>query len=282
LPNAVFSGINQLDNIRATAILAINFFSRTLAFSLPSSSSRIFQRPFRAPGRTVGTTPYNAQPSGLRSLERNVLFGFGAAAMVLFLIGLLSYLSVARFRNDARLVDHTHQVLNSLSKLLSNLAAAESSQRGFVISGKEEHIQEYDAAVQQIEQQLSHLRELTRDNTAQQVRLDILVPLVGERLSLMKSRLELARTAGLAAAQASITAEQGKSVREKIRGTVAAMEEEEDRLLLEREKRAQTSSLLTIGAVVSGAVLALGLLVAALSIVRQWIPRECSNGDCSI
>jgi hypothetical protein len=72
---------------------------------------------------------HEAEASGLHSLERKVRLGFAIAATVLVLIGLLSYFSVVRFRSDTRRVNHTHQVLNSLTELLWDLTVAESSQR---------------------------------------------------------------------------------------------------------------------------------------------------------
>jgi CHASE3 domain sensor protein len=63
----------------------------------------------------------NGQTNGLMSLERKVLVGFGIASVLLVVIGSLSYVSVVRFRTSAAEVDHTNQVLNSLSGLLTDL-----------------------------------------------------------------------------------------------------------------------------------------------------------------
>jgi DNA-binding NarL/FixJ family response regulator len=40
------------------------------------------------------------------------------------LVGILTYISVLRFRADTGLVDHTHQVLNALSELVSSVTGA--------------------------------------------------------------------------------------------------------------------------------------------------------------
>jgi CHASE3 domain sensor protein len=149
----------------------------------------------------MGSRNHEAPVSGLDSLERRVRLGFFVAAVVLVLIGVLSYASVVRFRGDARQVDHTHQVLNSLAELRSDLTAVESAQRGFVISGREEQQKAYDAAVEQIQTQLLHIRELTKDNPNQGGNLNALSPLIAERLSLMQARIEVRRNQGLEAAQ---------------------------------------------------------------------------------
>jgi PAS domain S-box-containing protein len=222
----------------------------------------------------VRATHHEAEASGLQSLERKVRLGFIGAATVLVLIGLLSYFSVVRFRADARRVEHTDQVLNSLTELLWDLTAAESSQRGFLITGREEQQQAYDAAVQRIEKQLRHIGELTQDNPSQQRNLNALAPLVADRLSLLQGRMELARKAGPAAAQAAMTANQGKLVRDSIREIVNNMKDEENLLLQEREARAESSSLVTRTAIAAGGLLALGLIIAALFLVRQGFKRS--------
>lgn len=111
------------------------------------------------------------QSSGLYSLERKVLWGFGIAAAVLIVIGAFSYWSVVRFRMDAHQVDHTHQVLNALTELLTDLAAAESSERGFLLTGSDDYQQSFETSARQTDGQLRHIRELTSDNTAQQMNI---------------------------------------------------------------------------------------------------------------
>ena len=221
----------------------------------------------------MDTRVHNAATSGLYSLERKVLFGLALAGIVLALIGVLSYVSVVRSRAEAQLVDHTHEVLDSLSQLRSDLSAAESGQRGFLLTGQDEYEQSYDAAAGSIEKQLRHLRELTRDNPAQQSNLDTLVPLLAQRLQEMQSRLELRRKEGLAAAQAAMMADQGEQLRERVRGAVAEMESEENRLLQEREKRAESSSFMARTTIATGGLLALAVMVAALYIVRRGFER---------
>jgi hypothetical protein len=86
-----------------------------------------------------------------------VRFGFALAAVALIVVGILTHISVLRFRADAGLIDHTHQVLNALSELVCSVTGAESGQRGYVITGKEEYLSPYQAAVQAVDQQSQRL-----------------------------------------------------------------------------------------------------------------------------
>ena len=209
----------------------------------------------------------------LFSLERKVRFGFALAAVALIAVGILTYISVLRFRQDAGLVDHTHQVLNALSELRSSIAAAESGQRGYVITGREEYLQPYQASVEAVNQQIQRLRNLTADNPAQLQSLNTLTPLVAQRLASMAARIELRRTQGFEAAQASMAASPNQSVREAIQALVKSMEGEEHQLLAEREASAHLSSVRMRSAIVAGSLFALGLLLIGLIYVAQDFAR---------
>ncbi|MGB7437115.1 MAG: PAS domain S-box protein [Candidatus Acidiferrum sp.] len=212
--------------------------------------------------------------SGLHSLEQKVRLGFAVAAIVLVLVGVFSYISVLQFRKNAALVDHTHEVQNSLTRFLTDLTAAESAQLRFVITAREEQRTAYTAATQQIERQLSHIRELTLDNPTQQMNLNALALLVTERLNLLQSRLDLRRTKGLEAVQSTMMGEQGRRVRDSIQQLVSIMENEENRLLQGRDKEAERSALVTRATIISGGVIALGLLFGALFLIRRDFERS--------
>jgi PAS domain S-box-containing protein len=212
-------------------------------------------------------------PTNLFALERKVRFGFALAAAALIAVGILTYISVLRFREDAGLVDHTHQVLNGLSELVSSITVAESGQRGYIITGKEEYLQPYQASRQAVGEQMQRLRDLTSDNPVQQQNLNSLTPLVAQRLNLMASRVDLRRTQGFEPAQSSMATMQNQSVQEAIRLLVKNMESEENRLLAERQVTAEQSSVMMRTAIVAGSLFALGLLIIGLIYVSQDFAR---------
>jgi hypothetical protein len=65
----------------------------------------------------------------LHSLEQKARVGLAVAAVVLILIGALSYISTVRLHRDVGLVDHTHQVQNSLTQLMSDLTTADAPKK---------------------------------------------------------------------------------------------------------------------------------------------------------
>ena len=217
----------------------------------------------------MGSTNGQVRESALHSLEQKVRLGLAVAAVVLVLIGVLSFISIVRFHRDVRLVDHTHQVQNSLTELMADLAGAESAQRAFVITGNPEQQQ----AAERVDKDIAQIRELTRDNPTQQMNLDALAPLLAERLSLLKQRMDLRSTKGLAAVQEAMASDTGNRVRASIQQLVSNMQSEENRLLANREKALEESSVITESAIVTGAVVALGLLVATLMLIGRGFER---------
>jgi PAS domain S-box-containing protein len=196
------------------------------------------------------------------------------AAVVLVLIGVLSYISIVRFHRDVRLVDHTHQVQNSLTQLMGDLTAAESAERAYVITGNADQQQAYSAAAERVDKQLAHIRELTRDNPTQQMNLDALAPLMAERMNLLQHRQDLRRTTGLEAVQAEMATHMGKRVRDSIQQLVSNMESEENRLMAEREKGVEESSIVTEITIVAGGLVALGLLITTLLFIGRGFERS--------
>jgi PAS domain S-box-containing protein len=224
---------------------------------------------------SLGHQNSTGNPStNLSTLERKVRFGFALAAVALVAVGILTYVSVLRFHEDAGLVEHTHQVLNSLSELLSGLTSAESAQRGYVITGQEEYLQPYQDAVQSVHQQTQQLRQLTADNQVQQHNLGSLEPLIADRLHLMQQRLDLRRDKGSDQAQAASATAQGRGLQNEIGSLITSMQNEERRLLFERQVSAQESSVQLRTAIVIGSALALGLLLIGMVYVSYDFARN--------
>jgi PAS domain S-box-containing protein len=89
----------------------------------------------------------------------------------------------------------------------------------------------------------------------------------------MSARIELRRTQGFEAVQASMATSANLSVREAIQALVKSMQGEENRLLAEREASAARSSIAMRTAIVAGSLFTLGLLIIGLIYVAQDFAR---------
>lgn len=220
---------------------------------------------------------HTAPQSGLHSFERKVLLGFAAAIVLLAFLGALSYLGAVRSSEDSRSVIHTQQVRGALSELVSGLSAAESNERGMLLTGQEDYQRNFDSSTQAIDKQLRTLRELVADHPVQQRNLDILIPLVGQDLGLMRSSMELRRSGGLSAVQSSLVSNQNRQIHDSIRETIANMDSEESHLLLDQRHRAEQSNMMMKLTLAAGGLVAICLLIAALLVIRQGFARSRST-----
>ena len=198
----------------------------------------------------------------IRSLSnRRLVFAFGAAVAVLLVVGAFSYRGIVVSRESDRWVRHSHEVLENLDELLFAVASIESSSRGFVLTGEDSYLASDHANISSAEQHLAAVRNLTVDNPDQQRWLPALERLVAQKIQFAEEAINLRRAKGLEAGSDAIRSGQGQRVMDEFQAVVRQLEDEELRLLAQRDadvkrRLVQTQSILILGTV-------LGLLITA-------------------
>jgi signal transduction histidine kinase/CHASE3 domain sensor protein len=201
--------------------------------------------------------------------ERKVQAGFAFALVLLSVIGILSYRSVVRLREDRARVVRTHEVIGSMRRLLSIVTDAEAGMRGYTVTGQESYLLPHEDALRSLEGELQRLRTLTADDADRQRQLGVLAGLIAERMSAVREIVALRRDLGFEAARAAIATGRGKEIHRRIRELLADMEEAEEVLLHERDVNAERSSALTKTVIVAGSVVAFGFVGLALFFIGQ-------------
>ncbi len=74
------------------------------------------------------------------SFKRNIVIGFGFSLLLLILSSTASFISIRNLISSAGWVDHTNQIILELEKVNSLLTEAETSQRGYLLTGDPEFI----------------------------------------------------------------------------------------------------------------------------------------------
>src|SRR5690349_12379778 len=144
----------------------------------------------------------HGQSSG-RSLTRSVASGFAAAVFVLIGLGLVAYASLQRFTRDASRTMHTQEVFACVAELEMTLVDLERGARGFVITGEDEYLTPYGAALHNIGPRFERLSRLTAGSTSEQDRLERLRRLIDRKTQVTQSKIDLRRTAGFDATRES-------------------------------------------------------------------------------
>jgi len=198
------------------------------------------------------------------SIEKKITGAFGLALLLLSIVSGASYQSTTELIENERWVAHTHEVLEELADVLAGLAGAESTQRGYLLTGQESYLEPYSGEARQVTQVLQDLRYLTADNPHQQQRLDVLKPLVSTRLARLQKGVNLRQGKGLEAGVEFVQSGQGRKLMGDIRKIVDQMQNEERELLKQRERAAvvkaqNTTSIIGVGVLLSFGVIPLGV-----------------------
>lgn len=253
-PYYSFRIVHPIDYLRLGSLLVVGVLVSILSESLHRAKNAL--------------QPQSAASHWL-PLERKVRSAFGFAAICLLLIAAISYRVVNSLRVNDGWVDHTHQVMACLTKLLSTVTDGETGVRGYVITGDERNLGSVDSAMAGIAATQHELRAMTRDNPSQQRNLDALDQLIAERLSMLRTLIALRRTHGFTAAQANVATQHGQAVEFRIRSLIDQMMGAETALLKDRDARAQRSSLIAKIVILSGSLAALLVVLVALFLIGE-------------
>jgi methyl-accepting chemotaxis protein len=95
---------------------------------------------------------------------------------MLLLVGGISRHNSTELLETATWVSHTHEVLETLSRLTSRLTDVESAVRGYALTGESEWLGQQASTRDDVSELLRELRTLTLDNPRQTQRIDELGP----------------------------------------------------------------------------------------------------------
>ncbi|MEP9358363.1 response regulator [Sphingomonas sp. KR3-1] len=207
--------------------------------------------------------------------------GVGLGLVILFFVlsGAIALMNVNVLREDSRKIQHSHDVIVSIDALFSTLQDAETGQRGYLLTGRDQYLAPYNDAVARTGPALEELRTLTADNEGQQARLVTLRRHVDAKLAELKQTVDLRRASNGAAALAIVVTDRGKVEMDGIRATLDQVQQEEARLrqirVDEMEAAYQTAWVSGLLSGVVGIVLTLivGLLLRRAAAARdqqQW------------
>jgi signal transduction histidine kinase len=149
----------------------------------------------------------------------------------------------------------------------AELLDAETGERDFFITGRSESRDAYEAAARALPATLAELRAVTSDDAVQGQNVDALASLVGQKLSELRTTLELYRRTEIARALDLVRSDEAAALMSWIRQLVAEMSAREDTRLQERtsQTRRNLDAALWIDVAALGGLLILGLILFAIN-----------------
>ena len=208
------------------------------------------------------------------SVEDAIAAGLWVALGILALLSASDYWSTRTFLVTSEEVNHAHEVVEQLDHLLAEMTDAETGQRGYLITGSVRYLAPYERATARIADTLHAIRVLTADGSAEEERLNRLVPQVASRLAIMRETIDLYDREGLAAARQHVLTDRGKTVMDDIRKLVGEMDRAERMVLLDRGAYAHASARLTRVVVLVSDLLALGLVGSSYVIAMRGLAER--------
>lgn len=175
--------------------------------------------------------------------------------------------SLGALRNAAR-VDATMIAVRdrqlALEHALSVVRDAETGQRGFLLTQREDYLRPYEAALGEVQDVLAELATSLADEPDQQAALAELQSLIAGKLAELAETIRLASEGSVAAAVDVVMTDVGRVTMVQIRGLIAAMQRVEDTRAMEAvaaAARARTIAQSSIAALTALGIMMLGVLL---------------------
>lgn len=169
-----------------------------------------------------------------------VLITFILAAILILAGGFSLYRNFEDISAHQERVDHTSEVLREIDQLVADLRGGEASVRGYLLTGKQDYLFNYDPNKKSIRQHYNNLVSLTADNPSQQALLVSVRKDIDERYGFLDALIEnYIKSNGGKLDQNLFT--QGRVQAAQIVASAAKIRENEERLLSERSKTVENS-----------------------------------------
>ncbi len=176
------------------------------------------------------------------SLNSKLSIGFGAIVAVLLLLLGFAYNNFSRLQEARDWDRHTLEVLLETDKIATSMLQVQASVRGYLLTGNDGLLTTVETEHGRARQHLQRTIDLTRDNSAQQGRLQQLMPILDNWMTnAVHPQIATRRRAGAAgltavAGQVESTVVAGSTSMTSVRRLLEQVEAEENRLLAQRQQ----------------------------------------------
>jgi PAS domain S-box-containing protein len=210
------------------------------------------------------------------------IVGFATAIVMFFGVSWLTYRNTEKLVLVNDDVAATHLILEHIAQLRILLDEAESSSRGFALSGRSDYLEPFENARSRVEAVMRTLKQDLVNRSSALQSLSETEPLLSERLNAMEELIAARREGGIDAAISIVQRDPGKRLTEEITARLFRLQIDEQTLLLDNvrasDQRTRSEVYLVILASIMGLLL---LIVTLLFINRSFHQQEMLRGALS-
>ena len=212
-----------------------------------------------------------------------------AGFVLLVLAGVAAIVGAVSTTNAEQWAAHSLQVRGAEIRLYLTIQAAETGQRGYLLTGDSRYLTPFLQAQKGLAAARATLRALTRDNVGQQERLAALYPLIDARMAELAHTVALKQAGRSDEALAIVKSDIGREYMMRIGAGVADFDHAEQRLLDQRQRqavelRAALAFAVTVAIAIAGALASMVTLAARryereLTERNQALSSEIANRE---
>ncbi len=199
------------------------------------------------------------------TLRQKIRLGFFTGLALYAVVWSFAAWSLIRWGRDIDWTERAHQTITQIERVLSSIERAEMGQRGYVLTGKQSHLADYEAGVQDTKNTLNGLRSIEDVFPGERAHLNVIEEQVRIKFSGLAETIQLRRTAGFEAARQRVLNGGGEAAMAKIRAGVDEMRRDSDAQVERRSQEQQQTARDAQVRLMSGSLMSLILALLAWS-----------------
>ena len=153
------------------------------------------------------------------------------AIILIIALGIVFYFNSKKVISSDTMVTHTYSVMDKNQELLVEVLNFETAGRGYLLTGNEKYILDFNQSIKRTEEHLTVLLQLTQNNPSQNKRVRDLKVLIDKRIQLSQVLIDTKKNNGIVEAGKLSLLELGTAKTEAIRLSVKAINTQEYMLL---------------------------------------------------
>ena len=216
------------------------------------------------------------------NFKRNLLISSLVSLLVLMISSTASFISIKNLLKSNFWVNHTQDVIYNLNQGSSSLTDAQTSMRGYLITGEEEFVARYNSYEVESNTYFEKLDELTIDNPVQQKALAELKTLRSNFFKYLNNQIVKKR---LGKNNTTFDLNEGRAMMDELRSYFKRIELSEQALLKERNETSERygtySTILIVVAFIIAFLISIVFLIRILKDYneRSELQRELEHKD---
>ncbi len=201
--------------------------------------------------------------------DRRLIIGFVFAIAGLIVLGFFLQNSIKNVQTVTSLRAEARKTAFKIKTLSTYLVDAETGQRGFLLTGEEKYLSPYNEALRLIPASDAELESLLSSQPDQLERLNRVNVLMNKRLDKLTRAVELKKVGKSQAALSIVKQGEGQVYMEELRQIFKDMDQEQQRLVDQRQEIQQEISETSSQALAAGSVFAILISISLLLLLNR-------------